>query len=66
MLKVAKEDVRDGHEEAVSAVVLGEELILKQDNRETCESLIWGKKLPCDEREKVIEIAAELWGETKK
>ncbi len=39
---------------------------IEQDNGETCEPLIWGEKLTCDERKKVIEICAELWGEENK
>ncbi|AUC76030.1 hypothetical protein [Olleya sp. Bg11-27] len=31
-----------------------------------CESLIWGKKVSCQFRDKVIKIAEKLWGEGKK
>ena len=31
-----------------------------------CESLIWGNKVSCEFREKVIKIAINLWGEDKK
>lgn len=66
MLKVAKDDVRDGYEETNNAVILGEELKLEQNNGETCDPLIWGEKFTCEERKKLLEICTELWGEDKK
>ncbi|OEK09804.1 hypothetical protein A8C32_09845 [Flavivirga aquatica] len=67
MLKVAKElPENEAAIDTNNAVVLGEELVLEENKGETCESLIWGEKFTCAEREKVIEICSELWGEEKK
>ena len=67
MLKVAKNlDLDPATEEKNNAAILGEELKLEQDNGETCDPLIWGKKFTCTEREKLLEICTELWGEDKK
>ncbi len=68
MLKVVKElDFFETTMDISNAAMLGAELKPSQvKDAATCEPLIWGNKLTCAEREKVIEISAELWGEDKK
>ncbi|WP_051263812.1 DUF4280 domain-containing protein [Tenacibaculum ovolyticum] len=66
MLKVSTTLELDEKLEADNAVVLGEELNVPTGSGKACESLIWGEKFTCEEREKVIQIASDLWGEDKK
>jgi hypothetical protein len=67
MLKVTDDITLDDAQEIESAVILGEEHPeLKKKKGNPCDPLIWGKMFSCDERKKVIKIAAELWGEDKK
>ncbi len=68
MLKVVKElPENEAAKDMANAVLLGEELLPdKVENSEVCETLIWGNKFTCAEREKVVQIASELWGEEKK
>ncbi|MCF8715336.1 DUF4280 domain-containing protein [Joostella atrarenae] len=61
MLKVATSVELSEATEKNNAVILGEELTpIEKNNLATCEPLSWGKKLSCDERKKVIEIAERL------
>ncbi|MCV6630153.1 MAG: hypothetical protein OIF50_09865 [Flavobacteriaceae bacterium] len=66
MLKVAVYSELDEATEKSSMVILGEQYKDPTKTGKECEPLIWGEKLTCDERKKVIEIAAALWGEDKK
>jgi hypothetical protein len=60
MLKVTDDETLDDAQETESAAILGEEWKPEENNGEACDPLSWGKKLSCDERRKVIEIAERL------
>lgn len=51
-------------------LIVGEPLEPVSTATETCVckeyDLIWGNKVSCEFRKKVVEIAKELWGESKK
>ena len=66
MLKVSNQPTLNDRIETNSAVILGEELGNTTESANACESLIWGENFTCEERKKVMQIAAELWGEDKK
>ncbi|MCG8902587.1 hypothetical protein G1K97_12145, partial [Tenacibaculum finnmarkense] len=66
MLKVSTTLELDEKLEADNAVVLGEELNVPTGSGKACEPLVWGSKVSCKFREKLIKICADLWGEDKK
>ncbi len=67
MLKVADKLTLDDKIEEENAVILSEELELEDKEKESqCEILLWGSKVNCEFRKKLIEICSDLWGEDKK
>ena len=64
-LKVTKELKSSDTSKAGEAFVEVDTLKGKKDKK-VCEALVWGNKVSCDFRRKVISIASELWGENKK
>lgn len=55
-------------ETPVSAAKIGKTKIEKGDNKCVCQqyNLIWGQKVSCDFRKKVVEICKDLWGDANK
>ncbi|MCG8187072.1 hypothetical protein J2Q00_13670 [Tenacibaculum finnmarkense genomovar finnmarkense] len=56
MLKVSTTLELDEKLEADNAVVLGEELNVPTGSGKACEPLVWGSKVSCKFREKLIKI----------
>nr|WP_294930313.1 CHAP domain-containing protein [uncultured Flavobacterium sp.] len=69
-LAITKKSALLGLAEYKSAVLVGKGDAKSGNQTGTCVckdyDLIWGNKFTCDERKKVVEICASLWGESKK